>query len=95
MQVIVRPRQGGKTTEMLRMAAENFSYIVCPTRKDVDRLWQLARTLDVDIPHPITWDEFVQGRYHLAGVGSFVIDDLDRCVQYMSHVEIKAISVTG
>ena len=29
------------------------------------------------------------------GVRSFVIDDLDRCVQSMSRIEIKAVSLNG
>lgn len=95
MIVIVRPRQGGKTTEVLRVAALHFAYIVVPTRADVDRLWQQARLDDINIPQPITWQEFIEHRYHGTGVRAFVIDDLDRCVQSMTGVEVKAASLTS
>ena len=95
MKPIVKYRQCGKTEDILKLAAEDFSYIVCPTRQDVGRLWRRIQDFGLNIPQPITWDEFVHGRYRGAGISSFVIDDLDRCIQGMTSVEIKAVSLTG
>lgn len=95
MQAIVKPHLSGKTDDVLRLALEDFSYIVCPTQRDARRLWQRALELGLDIPQPIPWREFLKGRYHTQGVSSFIIDDLDRCVQGMTSVEIKAASLTG
>jgi hypothetical protein len=96
MQTIVRPRQAGKSEDILRLAEQHFAYIVCPTYEDVQRLWQRAVDTGYDIPQPITWAEFIGRHYNgHGGVKSFVIDDLDRCVQSMSHIEIKGVSLTG
>lgn len=95
MRPIVKPRRAGKSDDVLRLALQDFSYIVCPTMQDVDRLWRRARELDLNIPQPITWQAFTQHRYYGPGVRSFIIDDLDRCIQGMTRVEIKAVSLTG
>ncbi|GAS92672.1 hypothetical protein [Mycolicibacterium brisbanense] len=95
MQTIVKPRQGGKSHDVLTLAAEHFSYIVCVDRRHADELWRRAKHRNLDIPQPITWEEFVNGRYHGPGVNSAIIDDLDRCIQRLTHVQIKAVSLTG
>lgn len=95
MKVVMLPRQGGKTTQMLQLAQETFSYIVCPTMADVERLWALAREMELNIPQPISWVEFTSGRYRPAGIKGFLIDDVDRCLQGMTRVDIKAITLTG
>lgn len=93
MQTIVKPRQGGKSWDVLTLAAEHFSYIVCVDQRSAKEMWARAKDRKLDIPHPITWEEFINGRYG-AGV-SVIIDDLDRCLQRLTPAEIKAVSLTG
>ena len=96
MQIIVRPRQLGKTEDVLRLAEEHFAYIVVPTRQDVDHVWRRAIDAGYDVPQPITWHDFMRQRYNgHGGVKSFVIDDLDRCVQSMTNIEVKGVSLNG
>jgi hypothetical protein len=93
MEIIIRPRQGGKTTEALQRAAEHFAYIVVATRQEADELWARAKLLKLDIPMPITWDEFRRGRYYRKGVKGFVIDNLDRCIQSDHPVPVVAVTM--
>lgn len=94
MKVYARPRQGGKTTELVRLAAGEFLYVVCPDRRQVRYVAQLARDMGLDIPFPMTWGEFLRGDYRAKGVEGFVIDNLDLCIQGMSHVPVRAVSLT-
>lgn len=93
MHVVVKPRQASKTHDLLLMAQETFSYIVCPSQSDVNRLWRRAVEMELNIPQPITWHELVNGRYRSLGIKGFIIDDLDRCIQSMTMVPIKAVSL--
>jgi hypothetical protein len=95
MQTIVKPRQGGKSWDVLTLAAEHFSYIVCVDQRSAKEMWARAKDRKLDIPHPITWEEFINGRYGDKRLPSVIIDDLDRCIQKMVPVEIKAVSLTG
>lgn len=78
MKVIARPRKGGKTTALILEAEKNFSYIVCADKVHADNVWQMARHIGANIPHPITFAEFATMQYHPKGVKSFMIDDIDR-----------------
>jgi hypothetical protein len=55
---------------------------------------QMAFDMGLDIPMPLTWDEFANHRYHGRGIKGFVIDNLDLCIQQMTHVPVRAVSVT-
>lgn len=94
MKVVAKPRQGGKSQDLLLLAQEQFAYIVCPHLAGVQELWARAREMELNIPQPITWNEFVSGRYHGRGIKAFIIDDLDHCIQSMTAVPITAVSLT-
>jgi hypothetical protein len=100
MRIIVRPRQGGKTTELLRMAAEHGYTVVCATTREAQRLYRITmadtRPLDMS-PVVITWDDFIHKRFGAAPIktNGFVIDDLGWCLQTMVDVPVAAISVNG
>lgn len=95
MQIIIRPRRAGKTYELVKMAAENNSYIVCPNSTQVRSIADLAREHNFNIPFPLTWQEFVHQQYYGKHIDNFVIDNLDMCIQSMTPVEIKAVSLNG
>ena len=94
MKVIARPRQGGKTTELIRLAAEEFLYVVCPDQAQVRYVANLARDMGLDIPFPLSWAEYSVGRYNGRGIKGFVIDNLDSCIQQMTTVPVRAVSLT-
>lgn len=93
MQIINRPRGAGKTTELIKLAAERFAYIVCPRHEDCRRIAEHAKTLNLDIPYPITWQEYIEGRYYRKGVREFMIDDIDRCLETTTKAPVTAISI--
>lgn len=57
MKIIKRGRREGKTTEIIKVAAKNFSYIVCLSQEEASRVAQEARNMGLDIPFPLTFDE--------------------------------------
>ena len=94
MQIILRKRQMGKTTELIRISAETFAYIVVPTRKDAGTVSEMAKDMGLDIPFPLTYDEFIRGQYYGKNIKGFLIDNADMLLQYMAKgVAIKAISL--
>ncbi len=94
MKVIARPRQGGKTTDLIKLAAEEFLYVVCPDRQQVRYVQRVAQDMGLDIPFPMTWGEFLRCDYRSKGVKGFVIDNLDLCIQQMTSVPVRAVSLT-
>lgn len=95
MELILKSRQMGKTTEIIKIAAKNFSYIVCCGVQEADRVFKLAKNMELDIPYPLTIEEFTNGRFYTAGTKGLCIDNAEFVFQKMAMgVPINAISFT-
>lgn len=93
MQVIVGERQSGRTTNLIKQAAEGWLYIVtldCQRRRFVA---DHARKLGLDIPFPITFQDFLHGRFHRPGIRGFLIDDADTMLQHLAK-GVPVVAVT-
>ena len=94
-EIIVRSRQGGKTTELIRRAAETGGCIVCTDRRRARQIAEHARKMGLSIPFPLTADEWQRHDYHPPGVRSLLFDDLDRIIQGMTAVPVIAATWTA
>lgn len=95
MKTIIKPHYAGKTWDVIELAREDFSYIVCTNRQEVARVWKIIREKEYNLPQPITFQEFLSGQFYSPGIKSFVIDNIDLCIQSISPVSIKAVTITG
>ncbi len=93
MKLITGGPRSGKTTGLIRMAAERFSYIVCRSHEEASRIAKQARKMGLDIPFPMSYAEFLQGRYYPPGVRGVLIDDLKALVEYQSEVPIFGATI--
>lgn len=94
MKLFLSGRHTGKTTELIKLAAERFCYIVCRSRTEADRIAGIAKKLNLDIPYPITYGDFIRVDYYHKGVRGFVIDDVDALLSAMCpHVPIIGITL--
>ena len=95
MKIIHRARQMGKTTEIIKIAADTFSYIVCLNHREADRIAKLAKEMKLDIPLPISFDEFKRNNYYFPGIKGFVFDNTDLFLQNLAYpVPVWAASFT-
>lgn len=95
MRVVALPRQGGKTTQMIRLAAAENLYIVCISRQEAMRVAREARRFGLNMPFPITWDDFARRLYFGKGINGFLFDNLDMLIQRMAApVPVVAVSLT-
>jgi len=89
--IVVKGRQKGKTTEAISLASKHWLCIVTSDRREQLRVVEKARTMGKDIPHPITWENFIRGRFSIGG-GGFIIDDLDFILDY--HAKGRPVFAT-
>lgn len=94
-EIIVRSRQGGKTTELIRRAADAGGYIVCTDQRRARQIAEHARDMGLNIPFPLTVHEWQERAYYPPGVRSLLFDDLDRIIQGMSAVPVLAATWTA
>jgi hypothetical protein len=83
--LIVRPRQGGKTTELIQLAAEHRAYIVCLNMREAQRIAGQAKKAGLDIPFPLTVEEFSRGDFYSRGIRGFLFDNLDVMLERLAH----------
>ena len=95
MRVIVGKRGSGKTEALIRLAAKESAYIVVADHKRAWIVERRAKEMDLAIPFPITFDEFVRKEWYGRLVSAFVIDDADDLVRWLAeYVPVLAITAT-
>lgn len=79
-------RGTGRTTELIRKCAEyNYAVIVCPNRAMANFTFSMAREMGMNIPMPITFKEFAEGRAYFRNVDAFLIDNLEFVLSSMAR----------
>ena len=95
MKFIIDKIQSGKTTKLLKIAVENNSYIIVPTKKRATQLYNHAIENGFSILFPITIQAIIENRYHPIGINSFVIDDIEEFIgAIIPHVPVIACTGT-
>jgi predicted AAA+ superfamily ATPase len=94
VKVIYKPRQSGKTTELIEMASIGGGYVVCHNRAEACSLERAARELGKSILFPITFDEYLSGAFAARNIKEFYIDNVELLLSRLSMtVPVKAIAV--
>ena len=84
----------GKTKKLIELAAKDFSYIVVRNAIIARSVAKRAREMGVNIPFPLTYDEFIKGKFYGRGIRGFMIDDVDALLWYLARgVKVKALSL--
>lgn len=68
MKIIMRGRRNGKTTELIKMSAENGGYIVCRSHNAASMIKKQSKEMGLKIPYPITYAELLRKSYYAKGV---------------------------
>ena len=95
MKKIIRPRQAGKSSELIRIAEETNAYIIVATRARAVCLADMAKKQGRHILYPVTLREYEQFRFRGSYIRHVLIDDADAVLeQIFKEVKIDAITMT-
>ena len=95
---IALPRQRGKTTWAIKLAAKHNAYLVVPNQHAAYAAVDCAKEMGLDIRFPMTFAEFLDGRKSsgMAQNIGFVIDNVDLLVQHMAFYQpVFGMTMTG
>lgn len=92
MKWIIRKKQKGKTTEILKLAEKTNSYILIFSHARKRRYEKLVEKNKLNIPGIIAYNSLIRGS--LSNVESIVIDDVDEFLYSLLNIKIIAISGT-
>lgn len=93
MKIILGKRRTGKTTKLIEICAKDGGYIVTDSQQSAFRITHLANEMGLNINFPITYGEFITGRYG-SGVIQFHIDNVDLLLKHISRYPVKTITIT-
>ena len=94
MIVILKERQKGKTTELIKRADKFNGYIITRDRQNIMRIIKMADEMGCDIRYPLTYKEFINHEYYGRNIKCFHFDDADDFLQHLTLVKIETISLT-
>lgn len=93
MNIIYRKRNSGKTTELIKRAAECNGHIVCHPYQIIS-IMKDADKMGLNIPKPISYGEFIDKDYYGKGVDYFLIDDVELLLERLTTVKITDITIS-
>jgi len=94
MDVIYKKAGQGKTCEAIRLSHEKDYYIVAIDHDECFRITEFAREeMGLPINFPLTFDEFLQGRYNGKGVKGLIIDNVDLLMSHISNAPVEMITL--
>ena len=96
MKKIFRPRQQGKTTELIKLSEATGHYILVADRKRADCVFQMAEKMGCHILNPVTvYDYFRTHGFRGSYIKDILIDDADAVLQRVFDcVNVEAITMT-
>ena len=80
MNVVIGERCSGKTTRLIERSAKEGIYILAPTKNMARCIADQAKEMGLDIPFPVTLDEYLRGnKFQGSSIrrDGLLIDDLD------------------
>jgi hypothetical protein len=91
---IISSKGCGKTMELIYLAEQTQSYIVCHSLEECSRIAAIAKEAERIILFPISYDEYIQKKYFGKNIRGFLIDNVEELIQHMSTVPILGITMT-
>lgn len=96
MNVITKDRGAGKTTDLIYKASGRKGYIVCLDLREARRVVEVAESMDIEINFPLTFDEFIEGRFSGRGCKELFIDNLDMMLNRLARgAVVNTVTLTN
>lgn len=84
--LIVADRQTGKTRHLItKCSQDKYSLIVFPTNAMCRYVFKEAKSMGAEIPMPITFSDFVKGKFDSRNVEKFYFDELQISLSNMAN----------
>lgn len=95
MNKIIKGRRQGKTTELIKRSAETRTYILVANRQRVEQVFNQAQSMGLNIPYPVTVEEYMRSGFRGSFINSILIDDADDVLsQVFSNVRIETLTMS-
>jgi hypothetical protein len=94
METIIKPRRGGKTLELIKRVDDHNGYIVCINMIECERVFRFAQKSGFNINMPVTWADFLNGKFRGYRGGMIYFDNIDLMLQNSTGATIGGVTLT-
>ena len=94
MKLIIKPRQSGKTSELIRMSEETNACILTPNWIMAEYTAEMAKKQGHDIPYPIALNDYMRTGLRDSNVRHILIDNADIVLQKIFSEYVRSNGVT-
>lgn len=96
MEKIIKSRQTGKTTDLIKISEKTGIYILTADRNRAVCVSKMAQEQNRNIPFPVTLREYQRSGFKGSFINHILIDDADAVLQELfKTVQIEALTMTG
>lgn len=92
MNIICEPRQTGKTTKLVKRAAEIDGIIICVKLSSKKNILNIAKELNLKIKEPISISEWMIKKESTVFNSPFLIDNCDSILKFILKNKIDTVS---
>jgi len=82
---IIGTRNFGKTGKLIELAEKHFCYLVVRDWRTACRIEEQIRKEGRKMPFPLTYNEFIEGKFYGKGINCFIIDDVETLLRYLAR----------
>ncbi len=94
MRIMSMPRGCGKTYELISMSARTGEIIVCRSIQESDRILEMAKERELDIPAPLTFSDIATRRHFGKFMPGLLIDEVDEFIMYITQYPVSYCTYT-
>lgn len=92
MKIILADRGRGKSLEAIKLSAKTGATIICMNNNLIEHYEKTAYNMKLEIPKPVTYLKFLNGKQmDGAGIKSVIIDDLDCMLRTVFQLDRRGI----
>ena len=94
MKIILGVRGSGKTTRLIQESSKTGYYIITRNKNSASWIFEQSTKMKLEIPFPLTYQEFFDKQYYGKRIDGFLIDELESFLMYVSKVPIRTVTLT-
>ena len=96
MKKIIKPRQAGKTTDLIEISEKTGVYILTANRNRAECVFRMAQEQNRNIPFPVTLWDYQKTGFRGSFINHILIDDAEAVLQELFRtVQIDALTMTS
>ena len=96
MKKIIKPRQAGKTTDLIEISEKTGVYILTANRNRAECVFRMAQEQNRNIPFPVTLWDYQKTGFRGSFINHILIDDAEEVLHELFRtVQIDALTMTS